>query len=83
MVAAHHHHRPTLKQVRFDFFILSVDEVLPVILAQQNKRFKSKHATKSSLKDAAKGLYVLLVVLQPNYCLLLPFDGMIDASPSW
>ncbi|KAH9942361.1 ribosome biogenesis protein tsr1 [Epithele typhae] len=34
-----HHHRPTLKQV----------------ISQKNKAFKSKHASKGSLKEAAKG----------------------------
>jgi hypothetical protein len=64
MVAAHHHHRPTLKQVCFERPSLSYlfDEVLLVILTQQNKRFKSKHAIKSSLKDSAKGLCNLSIV---------------------
>ena len=48
-----HHHRSTLKQVKslyfHPFFLVNDDS------GQKNKPFKSKHATKSSLKEKAKG----------------------------
>jgi hypothetical protein len=40
----------TLKMGLFFLVVLNIGHV------QQNKRFKSKHATKSSLKDLAKGV---------------------------
>lgn len=53
MVQAAHHHRPTLKQVRPRLALQTSDAGLNVL--QQNKSFKSKYATKGSLKEAAKG----------------------------
>lgn len=52
MAVAVHHHRSTLKQVRSH---LLFPQNLLKSFSKTNKPFKSKHATKSSLKDLAKG----------------------------